>query len=120
MPRVVASLLTQDNAFQVYQAEDARQEAARQGLDLEVLYADGNAVLQIQQLFRRIHVPEELRPAALLVQPVSDQGMERVARNAVEAGIGWLVLNRRSAYLPDLAARSPDVPVASVSIDQVG
>src|SRR5262245_27532627 len=117
MARIVASFITEDNDFQVFQAADARQEAARLGLELDVVFAGGNAIQQIQQLFRHIHASE--RPFALIVEPVVDEGMERVARNAVDAGIGWIVLNRRAPYLPDLVAKRRQLPVGSVSTDQL-
>src|SRR5262245_46973423 len=117
MARIVASLITEDNDFQLFQAADARQEAARLGLELEVIFAEGNAIQQIQQLFRQIHSSQ--RPFALIVEPVVDEGMERVARNATDAGIGWIVLNRRAPYLPELMTRRLKLPVGSVSTDQL-
>jgi ABC-type sugar transport system substrate-binding protein len=119
MPTIVLSLLTRDNDFQLYQADDARQAAAREGLELEVLYADNNAILQIQQLYKYVHGRGVERPAALVVEPVSDDGMDKVAARAVESGIGWIGINRGSAYLRPLSARHPDARVSSVLIDQV-
>jgi ABC-type sugar transport system substrate-binding protein len=117
MARIVASFITEDNDFQLFQAADARQEAARLGLELEVIFAAGNAIQQIQQLFKQIHSSQ--RPFALIVEPMVDEGMERVARNAIDAGIGWIVLNRRAPYLPELASRRQKLPIGSVSTDQL-
>jgi ABC-type sugar transport system substrate-binding protein len=41
-----------------------------------------------------------------------------VARNAVKAGVGWILLNRRVGYVADLRSQYPSVPVASVGTDQ--
>jgi len=61
-PRVLVGLLSERLEFQRLQAEDARSTAARRGLDVEVVFAENNAVLQIQQLYRAIHrPPEDLR-----------------------------------------------------------
>ena len=119
MPRVVASFLSCDQEFQVLQAEDARSAAARHGLELEVLFADNNAIEQIQQLFRFIYLPPAERPAAIVVETVTGEGLERVARNATQAGIGWILLNRRVAYLEELRQRFPTLPISSVSTNQV-
>lgn len=116
--RLIASFLTRSNDFQLLQAQDAEEAAKREGLPIEVLFADNNPVEQIQQLFRFIHAPAEERPAAILVETVSGDGMERVARNALQAGIGWVLLNRRVPYLEELSARFPTLPVCSIGTDQ--
>lgn len=116
--RLVASFLSEDQEFQVMQAADARMAADRAGLGLEVLYAENDAVLQIQQLCRFIHAPAEDRPAAILVETVVGEGLERVARNAARGGIGWVLLNRNVPYLDGLRADHPDLPISMVTTDQ--
>ncbi len=116
---VVISLTTNSEEFQLSQAAAAEDAARRLGLPFEVLFADGNAVLQIHQLFERIHQPEEQRPLAFVVEPVKDEGLERLCRNAVAAGIGWLPLNHDSGYLADLRRRYPTLPICSIFTDQV-
>jgi ABC-type sugar transport system substrate-binding protein len=114
----VVGLLSEEQEFQRMQAVDARAAAARHGLDVEVLFAENNAVVPIQQLFRFVHAPEEERPFAIVVETVTGEGFERVARNAVKAGIGWVLPNRRVAYVDELRAQRPDVPLAVVTTDQ--
>lgn len=116
---VVVSLTTDSEEFQLSQAAAAEEAARRLGLPCEVLFADRNAVLQIHQLFQRIHQPEEQRPFAFLVEPVKDEGLERLCRNAVAAGIGWLPLNHSGAYLADLRRQHPTLPICGVFTDQV-
>ena len=118
MPRVVASFLSRDQEFQVLQAEDARSACARQGLELQALFADNNAIEQIQQLFPLIYLPQAERPAAIVVETVTGEGLERVARKATEAGIGWVLLNRRVAYIGELREKFATLPIASVGTDQ--
>jgi ABC-type sugar transport system substrate-binding protein len=117
--RVLASFLTQDQEFQRLQAEDARRAAAREGLQIEVLFADNNAVLQIQQLYAAIHAAPEQRPCAIIAETVAGEGLERVARKAAVTGIGWVLINRTVPYLEDLRAHHPRLPVSSVGTDQV-
>ena len=116
--RVTVSLLAEDQEFQRMQAADARDAAARHGFEVEVLFAENNPVLQIQQLYKAVHAEAERRPYAIVTETVTGEGLERVARNAVKAGIGWILLNRRVAYVEELARHSPDVPVSSVGTDQ--
>ena len=119
MPKVVVGLLNDQQDFQKMQAADARAAAARAGLDVEVVFADSNAVLQIQQLFRFVHAPEGERPAAIVVETVTGEGLERVARNAVRAGIGWMLVNGSGRYIDGLRQERPDLPIANVAIDNV-
>jgi len=116
--KVLVSLLSQEQDFQVMQAEDARQAGARLGLDVEVAFAESQAVVQIQQLFKAIHAPEAERPAAVIVEPVVGEAFERVARNAARVGVGWFLLNLRANYIDELRAAHPGVAVARVGTDQ--
>jgi ribose transport system substrate-binding protein len=118
--RLVASFLSEDQEFQVMQAADARVAAERAGLTLEVLYAENNAVLQIQQLYRFVHAAETERPVAIIVETVVGEGLERVARNAARAGVGWVLLNRNVPYLEALRREHPRLPISVVTTDQLG
>jgi ribose transport system substrate-binding protein len=118
MAKVVVGLLTEEQEFQQLQAKDARDTGARLGLDVEVLFAGGNGVVQIQQLFRHIHAAEGERPAAIAVEAAAGDGLERVARNAVGAGIGWILVNTRVAYVEGMRAAHPALAIAMVGTDQ--
>ena len=118
MPRVVVALLTAEQEFQQLQAKDARETAARLGLEVEVAFAEGHAVVQIQQLFKHVHAPEAERPAAIVLEPATAEGLERVARNAVKAGIGWILVNARVEYVDELRKASPGLPIAMLGSDQ--
>ena len=117
-PSVVVSLLSSTQEFQLLQAADARAAGQRTGLDVEVVFCENNAIQQIQQLYSFIHAPEDRWPAALVVEAVSSEGMERVARNAVKAGIGWVMQQWKTEYLAALRAQHPKVPVVSVAVDE--
>jgi ABC-type sugar transport system substrate-binding protein len=117
--RILASFLSEDQEFQQLQAEDARQAAQRASLRIDVLFADNNAVLQIQQLYHAIHAPAEERPCAIVVETVAGEGFERVARNAAAAGVGWVLINRSVGYLDELRRQYPALPFSSVGTDHV-
>jgi ABC-type sugar transport system substrate-binding protein len=116
-PKVVVALLREDQEFQAMQAADARAAAGRLGLDLDVVFAEGNPIVQIQQLFHCIHTRDD-RPLALVVEATTAEGLERVARNAVKAGIGWLLVNTEVSYLGELRQQHPELPIAAIGGDQ--
>jgi ribose transport system substrate-binding protein len=116
--KIVVSLIMKDQEFQQLQAADASRAAARLGLEVEVLFAENNAVLQIQQLFRFVHAPEPERPAAIVTETVTGEGLERVARNAVRAGIAWVLVNRKVPYLDALRQERPELATFMLSTDQ--
>jgi ABC-type sugar transport system substrate-binding protein len=116
-PKIVLGLLDEGQEFQRLQAEDAQSAAEEGGLDVEVLYAENNAVVQIQQLYQVVHAPADRRPSVVIVHTVAGEGLERLARTAVRAGIGWIVLNRRVAYLDELRHQQPKLPIGMIGSD---
>jgi ABC-type sugar transport system substrate-binding protein len=116
---VLVGLLSEHQEFQRMQAEDARSTGARRNLDVEVVFAENNAVLQIQQLYAAIHAAAEERPAAIVVETVAGEGLERVARKAAASGIGWVLINRSVPYLEDLRRQHPRLPLSTVGTDQL-
>lgn len=100
------------------QAADARSAGRRLGIDVEVLFAENNALEQIHQLYKHVHAPEGQRPAAIIVEAVSRDGMERLARNALKAGIGWIAQQWKAQYIENLRREKPTAPLSSVSVDE--
>jgi ABC-type sugar transport system substrate-binding protein len=118
--RFVVSLLDETQEFQRFQAADARAAAARLNLDVQTLFAENNAILQIQQLFKIVHGRDDRRrPDAILVETVSGEGLERVARAAARAGIGWILINRKASYVEALRREHPALPIGTISTDQL-
>ena len=116
--RFLVSLITQENDFQLEQAADAQETARRLGVDIEIIYAGNDAITQSTQILRAIQSPAETRPDAIVFEPAGGTAFPQVARAAVSAGIGWVVLNREANYLAELR-RSSRVPVFSVTSDHV-
>ena len=115
--RLVVCLTSAEQEYQALQGEDARAASRRLSARTEVLFAEDNAVMQIQQIFRLVHAPEEERPAAVLLHTRVPDGLERVARNAARAGIGWFLLNRGAPYLEALRAEHPGLALATITTD---
>jgi ribose transport system substrate-binding protein len=115
--RVVVALPDQENEYQLLQAADARATGARLGLTVEILDAKGHPVQQVHDLLKALHA--EPRPKAVLVEPISNDIMETVARKAAKLGVGWVTLNSMVAHMDAVRNDHPGVPIMSVGSDQV-
>jgi ribose transport system substrate-binding protein len=100
--RFLVSLITENNDFQAEQAASAQAAAQQLGVDLEILYADGDAITQSTQILKSIQAHPSLQPNAIVVEPAGGTGFPQAAKAAVAAGIGWCLLNREADYVADL------------------
>jgi len=115
-PRFVLSLTTNDNDYQMEQATTAQEAAKRLNVDLEILYAENDAIQQSQQLLKIIQSNAASHPDGIIFEPVGGTAFPQVARAAAAAGIGWVVLNREVEYLSDLR-RDFRLPIFGISSD---
>jgi ribose transport system substrate-binding protein len=116
--RIVVALTTNDNDYQIEQAQSAEQAATRLGATAEIIYADNDAINQSTQILKVVQAPAEHRPDAIVFEPVGGTALPQVARAAAAAGIGWAVLNRDANYLDELR-KSTTAPMFGVSSDHV-
>ncbi|MFZ0806503.1 MAG: substrate-binding domain-containing protein, partial [Candidatus Sulfotelmatobacter sp.] len=65
---------------------------------------------------KAIQSKNELRPDAIVLEPVGSTALPQVARAASASGIGWVVLNRRPEYLAELRTQAT-APIFAVSAD---
>src|SRR6266699_2265784 len=114
--RFVASLTTNDNDYQMEQAAAAQEAAKRLNVELEILYAENDAILQSQQLLKIIQSNSGSHPDGIIFEPVGGTALPQVAKAAAAAGIGWVVLNREVDYLSELR-RAYKVPFFAVTSD---
>jgi ABC-type sugar transport system substrate-binding protein len=112
----LVSLTNNDNDYQQEQAAAAEKTARRLGVDLQVVHANNDAVTQSQQLLHFIQGSAASRPDAIIFEPSGGTAFPQVARAAVAADIGWVVLNHEADYLHQLRQTS-QVPVFSISSD---
>ncbi|HEY2912785.1 MAG TPA: sugar ABC transporter substrate-binding protein [Candidatus Angelobacter sp.] len=111
---IVVSLPGENNYLREQEAV-ARISAQRLGLDLQVINAKSDPITQSQQVLEVVQAHSR-RPDAVIVEPVNNQGLPRVAEAAVAAGIGWVVSNARVDYLEPLQ-KIAKAPVFAVSQD---
>ena len=116
--RFLVSLTTNDNDYQIEQADSAEQMGRKLGVILQILYAENDAINQSTQLLKAIQAPAPSRPDAIVFEPVGGTALPQVARVAINAGIGWAVLNRDANYIAEFRNAST-VPIFSVSSDHL-
>lgn len=100
--RFLLSLTNNDNDYQVEQGAAAQNTARKLGIDLEIVHAGNDGIVQSQQLLTRLQSSSAPRPDAILLEPAGSSALPQVARAAAAAGIGWVVLNRDVDYIPEL------------------
>ena len=116
--KFLVSLMTNENDYQLEQAHSAEVASHKLGVDIEILYAENDAITQSTQILRVIQGDPKERPDAIVFEPVGGTALPQVAQAAVSNGIGWALLNRDATYIRELR-RSTTVPIFGVSSDQV-
>jgi ribose transport system substrate-binding protein len=116
--RILVSLTTNDNDYQIEQAESAENSARKLNVDLQIVYADNDAINQSTQILKAVQAAPAVRPHAVVFEPVGGTALPQVARAASAAGIGWAILNREAPYVAELRKTST-VPIFSLSSDHV-
>ena len=116
--RILVSLTTDDNDYQIEQAQSAEQMARKLGVEIQIVYADNDAITQSTQILKAIQSDENQRPNAIVFEPVGGTALPQVARAAASAGVGWAVLNRDANYITELR-RSSSAPFFGVTSDHL-
>lgn len=116
--KFLVSLTTNDNDYQAEQAASAELAARKFGVNVEILYADNDAINQSTQILKAVQSDPEERPDGIVFEPVGGTALPQVARAAASAGIGWAVLNRDANYIAELR-QTTKAPIFVVSADHV-
>jgi ribose transport system substrate-binding protein len=113
--RFLVSLITKNNDFQAEQALSAETAGRQLGVEVDIQFADSDAITQSTQLVKAAQLEPQLRPDGIVFEPVGGTALPQAARAAVAAGIGWGVLNREVDYISELrkGAKSPVFSVGS-------
>src|ERR1700746_2474514 len=98
----LVSLTNNDNDYQQEQAAAAEKTARRLGVEVKIIHANNDALLQSQQLLQYVQDSSMAKPDAILFEPAGGTAFPQVARAAAAAGIGWVVLNREVEYISDI------------------
>ena len=112
--RFLLSLTNDDNDYQIEQTSAAKEAARKLGVDLEIVYAGNEGVVQSQQLLSGIQSTSTPRPDAIIFEPAGSTAHPQVARAAASASIGVVLLNRDADYIGDLR-RNFSVPAFTIT-----
>jgi ABC-type sugar transport system substrate-binding protein len=110
------SLTNNDNDYQQEQASAAEKAARRLGVDVKIIHANNDPLLQSQQLLQYVQGSSTAKPDAIMFEPAGGTAFPQVARAAAAAGIGWVVLNFDADYILELR-RLYKVPMCSITSD---
>jgi len=112
--RFLLSLTNDDNDYQVEQTSAARHAARKLGIELEIVYAGNEGIVQSQQLLAGIQSTAAPRADAILFEPAGSTAHPQIARAAAAAGIGVVLLNYDADYIPEIR-RQFHVPAFSIT-----
>lgn len=107
------SLITRESDYQQEQAASAQECGRRVNVDIEISYADNDAIKQSQQLLEVIQNRSH-EVNALIFEPAGNTAFPQVARAAAAAGLGWVVMNRSDDSIAELRQRFGS-PIFSVT-----
>ncbi|MBZ5613775.1 MAG: sugar ABC transporter substrate-binding protein [Acidobacteriia bacterium] len=113
-PRFLLSLTNDDNDYQIEQTSAAQQAARKLGVELQIVYAGNDGIVQSQQLLSSIHSTNAPRPDAIIFEPAGSTAHPQVVRAAAAAGIGVVLLNSNADYISELR-RHCQVPVFAIT-----
>src|SRR4029077_16490095 len=112
----LVSLTNNDNDYQQEQASAAEKAGRRLGVDVKIIHAGNDALAQSQHLLHYVQDSAVARPDAIMFEAAGGTAFPQVAKAAVAAGIGWVVLNHEVDYILELR-RAYRVPVFAISSD---
>jgi ribose transport system substrate-binding protein len=110
------SLTNNDNDYQQEQAAAAEKTARRLGVEVKIIHASNDPLVQSQQLLQYVQDSSKAKPDAIMFEPAGGTAFPQVARAAAAAGIGWVVLNFDVDYIQDLR-RQYKVPMSTITSD---
>ena len=112
----LVSLTNNDNDYQQEQALAAEKAARRLGVDVKIIHANNDPLVQSQQLLQYVQDSSVAKPDAIMFEPAGGTAFPQVARAAAAAGIGWVVLNFDVDYILELR-RLYKVPMCAITSD---
>ena len=97
--RILVSLTTNDNNYQIEQANSAGGSSPL-NIQVQIVYAENDAINQSTHLLARFRRRSEIA-GRHRVQPFSRAALPQVAKAAVAANIGWAVLIAKLHIYPN-------------------
>src|SRR5688500_3973349 len=115
--RIALFLQRRDNDYQQLLHDDCLATASQHAFSVKVLYAEGDANRQVQQLQEALREPAATRPTAVMVSPVRESTLVPTVDEAVRMRVGWIVLSQWSEHLSAERGQFGNLPVFCVMPD---
>jgi ABC-type sugar transport system substrate-binding protein len=80
--RILLSLMTEENDYQLEQAASARRAAEGLPVELQIQFAGNDTITQSTQILRAVQGNPTTRPDAVILEPVGSTALSQVARDA--------------------------------------
>jgi len=112
--RFLLSLTNDDNDYQIEQTSAAQHAARKLGVDLDIVYARNDGIVQSQQLLASIQSTTVSRPDAIIFEPAGSTTHPQVVRAAAAVGMGVVLLNHEADYIAELR-RQFHVPAFAIT-----
>ena len=121
MPSYRIALFLHDrlNDYQALLRTDCEQVARRHDLQVSVHSADKSAETQLRQIRQELAEPENVRPRAFVICPVSEMALMPLIHDTAKAGIAWVMVSRWNDAIHDFRRQYPKVPIFAVLPDHV-
>jgi ABC-type sugar transport system substrate-binding protein len=114
---VALCLIDAENEFQQVARQDAEAAARGAGLTLETHWSGADLPAQLAQVRQLLDSPTP--PAAIVIMAVRDHGLGGCARDATQAGVHWVFLNRTDDDVESLRRDHPELAICQVYPDEV-
>ena len=98
----------------IEQTSAAQHAAQKLGVELGIVYAGNDGIVQSQQLLSSVQSTTGPRPDAIIFEPAGSTAHPQVARAAAAAGIGVVLLNHEANYIAELR-RQFHVPAFAIT-----
>src|SRR2546426_6081684 len=90
--RFLVSLTTNDNDYQIEQAQSAEQMARKLGVEARIIYADNDAITQSTQILKEIQSDDEAqRPNAKMMRASTPRDRKSTRLNSSHLVISYAV-----------------------------
>ena len=111
-------LRTTENDYQQHLKEGALREGKRAGFAVEVESAQDDAGRQVEQITAAIAQAQSTNLVAVLVAPVRDDNLAPTVSAAAEAGVEWVMLNRRADFIEEVRRQFTNRAIFAVTPEQ--
>src|ERR1700745_428333 len=98
------SLTNDDNDYQQEQATAAEKTARRLGVDVKIIHASNDPLVQSQQLLQYVQDSSKAKPDAIMFEPAGGTAFPPVARAAAGGGRGRGGVNFAGVLIPGVSA----------------